>query len=222
MRWLAQKDLLGQDCFLLGAPAPLRRWLALAYCELGGREVEYMALSRDTTESDLKQVGLIRKWMPPPPPPVCLIDRHKTEPASPPQTAFSFVQSNPLPRPRHPKSIQKSNQRREIRGGSAIFVDQAPVRAAVEGRVLLLEGVEKAERNVLPLLNSLLENREMPLEDGRFLLGAKGACVRACCAHACESMGVGGILVYLTKPLPRTTPQSVRCLGPRGGGARGP
>lgn len=59
LRWLAQKDLLGQDVFLLGPPSPLRRWLALAYCELSGREVEVMALSRDTTESDLKQV---RKW----------------------------------------------------------------------------------------------------------------------------------------------------------------
>jgi hypothetical protein len=46
------------------------------------------------------------------------------------------------------------------------------VRAAVEGRVLVLEGVEKAERNVLPVLNNLLENREMHLEDGRFLIPA--------------------------------------------------
>ena len=30
-------------------------------------------------------------------------------------------------------------------------------------------GIEKAERNVLPTLNNLLENREMALEDGRFL-----------------------------------------------------
>jgi len=42
----------------------------------------------------------------------------------------------------------------------------------VEGRVLILEGVEKAERNVLPVLNNLLENREMHLEDGRFLVPA--------------------------------------------------
>jgi midasin (ATPase involved in ribosome maturation) len=39
--------------------------------------------------------------------------------------------------------------------------DQAAVRAAIEGRVLILEGIEKAERNILPLLNNLLENREM-------------------------------------------------------------
>ena len=43
-------------------------------------------------------------------------------------------------------------------------------QAATEGRVLILEGIEKAERNVLPVLNNLLENREMQLEDGRFLV----------------------------------------------------
>lgn len=30
--------------------------------------------------------------------------------------------------------------------------------------------MEKCERNVLPVLNNLLENREMTLEDGRFLM----------------------------------------------------
>lgn len=49
---------------------------------------------------------------------------------------------------------------------------QCAVRAATEGRVLVLEGIEKAERNVLPVLNNLLENREMQLEDGRFLMKA--------------------------------------------------
>ena len=50
------------------------------------------------------------------------------------------------------------------------FVDQAPVRAAKKGRILILDGIEKAERNVLPTLNNLLENREMHLEDGTMLL----------------------------------------------------
>lgn len=44
------------------------------------------------------------------------------------------------------------------------------MRAATQGRALVLEGIEKAERNVLPVLNNLLENREMHLEDGRFLI----------------------------------------------------
>lgn len=39
-------------------------------------------------------------------------------------------------------------------------------------RILILDGIEKAERNVLPILNNLLENREMALEDGRFLMMA--------------------------------------------------
>ena len=43
---------------------------------------------------------------------------------------------------------------------------QAPVRAALLGRVLVLDGLEKAERNVLPTLNNLLENREMALVSG--------------------------------------------------------
>ncbi|XP_060089562.1 von Willebrand factor A domain-containing protein 8 [Heteronotia binoei] len=113
-----QKDLLGQDVFLIGPPGPLRRSIAMQYLELTKREVEYVALSRDTTETDLKQ-------------------------------------------------------RREIRAGTAYYVDQCAVRAAMEGRVLVLEGLEKAERNVLPVLNNLLENREMQLEDGRFLVSAE-------------------------------------------------
>lgn len=118
LRWIMQKDLLGQDVFLIGPPGPLRRSIAMQYLELTKREVEYVALSRDTTETDLKQ-------------------------------------------------------RREIRSGTAFYIDQCAVRAATEGRVLVLEGLEKAERNVLPVLNNLLENREMQLEDGRFLMSAE-------------------------------------------------
>ncbi|XP_021936474.1 von Willebrand factor A domain-containing protein 8 isoform X2 [Zootermopsis nevadensis] len=117
LRWMMQKDLLGQDIFLIGRPGPLRRQLTMQYLEMTGRELEYVALSRDTTEADLKQ-------------------------------------------------------RREIQNGTAKYFDQSAVRAAVEGRILVLEGIEKAERNVLPILNNLLENREMHLEDGRFLIPA--------------------------------------------------
>ena len=102
LKWMMQKDSLGQDIFLLGRPGPLRRLLAQQYLELTSREMEYVALSRDTTESDLKQ-------------------------------------------------------RREILSGTAHYMDQAAVRAALEGRVLVLEGIEKVERNVLPVLNNLLD-----------------------------------------------------------------
>lgn len=112
---MLQKDLLGQDIFLIGRPGPLRRSIVMQFLELTQRELEYVALSRDTTESDLKQ-------------------------------------------------------RREIQNGTAVYFDQSAVRAAVHGRVLVIEGIEKAERNVLPVLNNLLENREMHLEDGRFLI----------------------------------------------------
>ncbi|XP_025833550.1 von Willebrand factor A domain-containing protein 8 [Agrilus planipennis] len=117
LRWMMQKDILGQDIFLLGPPGPKKRNIAMQYLELTSREVEYVALSRDTTESDLKQ-------------------------------------------------------RREIASGTAKYFDQSAVRAATQGSVLVLEGIEKAERNVLPVLNNLLENREMHLEDGRLLIPA--------------------------------------------------
>lgn len=54
----------------------------------------------------------------------------------------------------------------------SLVYDQSAVRAAINGHILILEGIEKAERNVLPILNNLLENREMQLEDGRFLVAA--------------------------------------------------
>ena len=61
-----------------------------------------------------------------------------------------------------------------INYGSKLYISifQSAVKAASEGRVLVLEGIEKAERNVLPVLNNLLENREMHLEDGRLLIPA--------------------------------------------------
>lgn len=54
----------------------------------------------------------------------------------------------------------------EIIDGQLFFHNAPPVEAALRGRLLILEGLQKAERNVLPLLNNLLENREMALEDG--------------------------------------------------------
>jgi len=56
---------------------------------------------------------------------------------------------------------------------SVEFVDQAPVRAALNGRLLILDGLHKAERNVLPTLNNLLENREMNLDCGKLLVSQK-------------------------------------------------
>jgi hypothetical protein len=40
---------------LIGPPGPERRRLALRFCELANREIEFVSISRDTTETDLKQ-----------------------------------------------------------------------------------------------------------------------------------------------------------------------
>eukprot|EP00435_Cladocopium_sp_Y103_P028135 s301_g7.t1 len=121
LRWMAQKMELGQDMLLLGPPGSLRRQLALRFCELQGREAEVLTVTRDTTESDLKQR----------------------------------------------RELSRST------GSRTIYADSAPVRCALRGRVLVLDGLEKAERNVLPTLNNLLENREMQLDDGRLLIPAR-------------------------------------------------
>ena len=43
-------------------------------------------------------------------------------------------------------------QGREIHtGGNLVYVDSAAVRAVKHGRVLILEGVEKAERGIMPV-----------------------------------------------------------------------
>lgn len=53
-------------------------------------------------------------------------------------------------------------QGREIRpGGTLDYVDSAAVRAAKHGSILVLDGIERCERGVLPTLNNLLENREI-------------------------------------------------------------
>ncbi|ESL05510.1 hypothetical protein TRSC58_06839 [Trypanosoma rangeli SC58] len=115
LRWMCQKEQLRQDMCLVGEPGPALRWLVQMYSYIVRREVQYLSLNRDTTESDL-------------------------------------------------------GQRREIRNGTLIYNDQCVVVAAREGQLLLLEGLEKVERNVLPVINNLLENREMHLENGMMLI----------------------------------------------------
>ncbi|EPQ51988.1 hypothetical protein GLOTRDRAFT_132574 [Gloeophyllum trabeum ATCC 11539] len=62
-------------------------------------------------------------------------------------------------------------QGREIRpGGNLVYVDSPAVQAVKLGRILIIEGVEKAERGIMPVLNNLLENREMNLDDGTHII----------------------------------------------------
>nr|CAJ2467816.1 unnamed protein product [Leishmania braziliensis] len=115
LRWIAQKEQLGQDMCLIGDPGPAMRWLVMLYSHLTRREIRVVYLNSDITESDLKQ-------------------------------------------------------RREIRNGNLIYDDQSAVSAAVEGQLLVLEGLTRVERNVLPVINNLLENREMHLDNGSVLI----------------------------------------------------
>ncbi|KAJ6481917.1 AAA domain-containing protein [Mycena sanguinolenta] len=62
-------------------------------------------------------------------------------------------------------------QGREIHaGGNLVYVDSPAVNAVKHGRILILEGIEKAERGIMPVLNNLLENREMNLDDGTHII----------------------------------------------------
>lgn len=119
LQWMVQKDTLGQDIFLLGPPGPYKYRLLMLYLHLTRREYEYIPLTKDTTEGNIKQ-------------------------------------------------------RRELVGKqkSIKWVDGAAVSAVLHNKVLILDGIEKAEKNVLTMLNNLLENREMNLEDGRRIISA--------------------------------------------------
>ncbi|KAE8209026.1 hypothetical protein CF327_g6940 [Tilletia walkeri] len=57
-------------------------------------------------------------------------------------------------------------------GGSLVYLDGPVTRAMKNGSILILEGIERAERNVLPMLNNVLENREVNLADGTQLVPA--------------------------------------------------
>ncbi len=117
--FLARKWILGQDSLLLSEqPDGFARLLALGFAEMANREVEFVTLTPETREHDLKQ-------------------------------ARDFV------------------------GGATVWRDEAVVRAALAGRLLVLDGLHTVEANVLPLLNSLLEAREMQLEDGRLVVSAQ-------------------------------------------------
>lgn len=55
MRWLHRKLALKQDAFLLGDPGPHLRQTVFQFCAGLGLEATYVAVTRDTTEADLKQ-----------------------------------------------------------------------------------------------------------------------------------------------------------------------
>ena len=73
----------------------------MRYCELAYREVEYLNVTRDTSEADLKQ-------------------------------------------------------RKEIHQKNTQMNDEVAVRAAIYGRVLILDGIQNAERNILVITSSVV------------------------------------------------------------------
>ncbi|KAJ3411077.1 hypothetical protein HDV05_002776 [Chytridiales sp. JEL 0842] len=121
LHWLLQKDVLGQDVFLLGPPGSYRRRLAETYGYLTGRGVYTVSLHRDLSGSELK-------------------------------TRRELV--------RLPNKT----------GVEDVWVDTPVLKAVLEGGLLVLDGLERCERNVVSVLNNLLENREMNLEDGRQII----------------------------------------------------
>ena len=54
-----------------------------------------------------------------------------------------------------------------------VVSDSSVVTTTLNGYVLVLESLEKCERKVLPVLNHLLENYELLLEDGRWLISER-------------------------------------------------
>jgi MoxR-like ATPase len=57
-----------------------------------------------------------------------------------------------------------------LRDGELVVLPGPVLRAATEGRVLLLDALNKCDVNVLPVLHDLFESRQMPLAHGGFLL----------------------------------------------------
>ena len=65
-------------------------------------------------------------------------------------------------------------QQRSLEAGGNLRYDDGPVvRAMKHGRLLILDGIERAERGVMPILNNILENREQNLADGTQLVPAE-------------------------------------------------
>lgn len=64
------------------------------------------------------------------------------------------------------------HQRCETQNGADVCLDQRVARAAIHGNILVIEDIEKIDRDVMPVLNNLLENREIRLQDGRCIISA--------------------------------------------------
>lgn len=122
----------------------------MRFCELLNKEVEYIAISQDTTESDLKQVRQL-VWL-------------LNEPYECELTTFSRDRSGA----KSWVALRCSRTRRRCAQRSTAACWSSTVSVAgccqwcidsLTGVLACHPGLEKAERNVLPTLNNLLENR---------------------------------------------------------------
>ena len=130
LEWMARKWTLGADMMLLGHNSELRRQVALLFAEVCDMEVEYLRLTRDTTEADLKQRRELSVS-------VSSIPTLGADPTAP--TAATAATS----------ALEPS-----VLGGSSSvsFHDQPPVRAALRGRLLILDGLDQVT-TMPPCLN---------------------------------------------------------------------
>jgi len=162
----------------------------LWFLQMTQREVEVISISRDTTESDLKQRREIHRST------VKYSDQPVVQVSCGPGSAVPLHEVLSLCELTHRLGLSRLSHRIVSDAHLDVATDRATSphsssnedstlsvfgQAALNGRVLLLEGLEKAERNLLPVLNNLLENREMPLEDGRFIISANR------CGYTCRA-----------------------------------
>lgn len=133
--WIAQKCVLGQ----------VRRLGACRVCH------------------ERPHLTLTPSWMLPPPQDIFLYG-----PPGPFARRLALTYCSLVNRPFELVSLHRDvgesdlKQGRELRAGGRLeYVDSPAVRAAKSGAILVLDGIERCERGVLPILNNLLENREI-------------------------------------------------------------
>jgi midasin (ATPase involved in ribosome maturation) len=125
------------------------------YMELLHKEIEIIILSSDTTsDSDLKQ----RREF--------ISTTTNTTNTTSTNTTSTNTNTSTNTSSNTNNDSSTNNTSTTITNNVLKWYNQGPVRAAIYGRQLILDGIHTVDRNVLPTLNNLLENREFNLNDG--------------------------------------------------------